>query len=141
LEAGAIVCNMPHLVQNLVNQLLPYGIMTASIIIRSVFFSSDHLLGMEKAPVSASSYFVNYVWLEVAVNCTRHIFPLASFGEEGAESLVRVRSFAFFGEKSVRLNSMLKTVQLPARVRNLTTGLANVQAYDFPHDEERGVYV
>lgn len=76
METGAIICNMSDLVENLIYELLAHRVMTTSIVIRSIFLSSDHLFGMEKAAVGASADFVDHVRLEIAVNCSGHIFSI-----------------------------------------------------------------
>jgi hypothetical protein len=77
LEARAIVGDVSNLVQDLVNQLLAYSIVTTGVVVRGILLASDHHLGMEQAAVSTSTDFIDDVGLEIAVDGTRNIFALA----------------------------------------------------------------
>jgi hypothetical protein len=90
---------------------------------------------VEQTAVGTSADLIDDVGLEIAVDGSRDIFSLASLGKEGAESLIRVCGFTFFGQVSIRLNTMLEAVKLPARVCNLATGLADVDRDNFSHIE------
>jgi hypothetical protein len=89
---------------------------------------------VEQATVGTSADFIDDVGLEIAVNCARNIFALSSLREEGAEALVWLSGLALISQVSIRLNTMLEAVKLPARVCNLATGLADVDRDDFSHD-------
>ena len=76
---------------------------------------------MEKGSIRASSDFINHIGLKVAIDGTGHIFSLTceslvtylwqkgrflartSLGKKSTKSLIRVGSFAFFGEESIGL--------------------------------------
>ena len=120
LQTGAVVRNASNLVQNLVDELLANGVVAASIVVGRVFLAGDHVLGVEEAAIGAGANFVDDVRLKVAVDGARNVLALAcrdvsfrfceraSFertrlGEEGAEALVIVGSFALLSEESVGL--------------------------------------
>ena len=50
----------------------------------------------------------------------------SGLGEEGVEGVVSCTDSLVRGHLAIRLYSMLQTVELPARVTNLATSLANV---------------
>jgi hypothetical protein len=77
LETRAIVGNTANLVQDIINQLLANGVMTASIVVGSVLLAGNHLFRMEQVLVEASADFIDDIWLEIAVNGTWNIFSLA----------------------------------------------------------------
>jgi hypothetical protein len=89
---------------------------------------------VEKTSIGTRPYFINDIRLQINVDCAWNIFSLASLGEEGAEPSVLGSFLTFLGEVSIRLNTMLKAVQLPARIGNLNTGLTDVKGDNFSHD-------
>lgn len=89
---------------------------------------------MEQAAVCTSSDLIDNIGLEIAVDGSWDIFSLTSLGEEGAETLIRLGGLSLFGQVSIGLNTMLKAVELPARVCNLATSLTDVDANNFSHD-------
>ena len=117
---------MTDLVQDLVNKLLSDSVVTPSVIVGCILLASDHLLGVKETSVCASANFVDHVGLKIAVDCTRDVFSVAwsslsqqmscqmyaifvlptSFGEEGAEPLIRVGSFALLRKISIGLNEV-----------------------------------
>ena len=122
LQARAAVGNPSDLVQNLINQLLADGVVAASIVVGRILLAGDHLLGMEKTAVGAGADFVDNVGFKVTVNGTWDIFALTctflvsfmfisrswsrtSLGEECAEAMVVLGSFALFGEEAIGLLS------------------------------------
>jgi len=70
------------------------------------------MLGVEKVAVGTRADLVDDVRLKIAIDGARNIFSLAGFGEEGAEALIRVLRFAFFGEVAIGLNTVLEAVKL-----------------------------
>ena len=76
LETSAVIGNMAHLVENRVDQLLAHGVVAASVVVRRILLSGDHLLGMEEVPVGAGADFVDNIGLEIAVDGARHVLAL-----------------------------------------------------------------
>ena len=58
LEAGALVSKFTYAVKNQINNFFPNGIMTSSVVVGSIFLSSDELFRMEQLPVSTSADFI-----------------------------------------------------------------------------------
>jgi hypothetical protein len=77
LKTNTVVGDTSHLVQNGVNELLAHGVVSPSIVVRSVFLSGDHLLGVEQAPVSAGADLVDDIGLEIAVDGAGDVLALA----------------------------------------------------------------
>jgi hypothetical protein len=136
LETRAVIGNTADLVEDLVDQLLSDSVVATSVIVGSILLAGDHLLWVEKAAIGTSADLIDDVWLEITVDGTWDIFALASLGEEGAESLIRIGGLALLSQVSIRLDTVLEAVKLPARVGNLATGLADVDADNFSHFEE-----
>jgi len=133
LETGAVVGNTADLVKDLVDELLSDGVMTTGIVVGRVLLASDHLLGMEQAAVGTSSDLIDNVWLQIDVDGSWDILALTGLREECAESLVLRTGLSLLSEVSIRLNTVLQAVKLPARVGDLHTGLTDVQGDDFSH--------
>jgi len=88
---------------------------------------------VEEAAIGTGADFVDDVGLEIAVDGSRDIFALAGFGKEGAEALIRFGGLALLGQVSIGLDTVLKAVELPARIGNLATSLTDVDADNFSH--------
>lgn len=63
---------------------------------------------------------------EVHEHRSGYMFPGAGLDEEGVEGLVSAGSGLVGGHVPVRLNAVLQTVQLPARVTDLHSRLTHV---------------
>lgn len=81
LETSAIISDMTNFVHHLINQFLADGIMSTSIVVRSILLPRDHLLWVKKVSVCAGADFVYDIWLQVAIDGSRNIFPLACGGK------------------------------------------------------------
>ena len=77
LETGAVVGDMANFVHNLINQFLSDSVMAASIVVRGILLSCDHLFRVEQAAVGTGTNFINDIGLEIAVDCSWDIFALA----------------------------------------------------------------
>jgi hypothetical protein len=77
LETTAVVGHAADLVENLVDQLLANGVVATRIVVGSVFFASDHVLGVEKSTVGSSADLVNNIRLQVAIDRSRNVFSVA----------------------------------------------------------------
>jgi hypothetical protein len=58
LESGALVCELTQTVQDDINDLFADGVVTASVIVGSIFFASDELFRMEELSVCTGPYFI-----------------------------------------------------------------------------------
>ena len=58
LETCALISQFADPVKNQVNNLLPNGVVTASIVVGSIFLPSDELFWVEQLAVCASAYLV-----------------------------------------------------------------------------------
>ena len=69
---------------------------------------------------------------QVDKHSSGNVFPCAGLAEEGVERVVSTSDGFVARHLTVWLDSMFKTVQLPASVAHLDTGLANVNGDAFP---------
>jgi hypothetical protein len=71
-------------------------------------------------------------WLEVDEDCPWDMFSCASLAEEGVEGVVTASNGLVRWHLTIRLDTVLQTVQLPACIAHLDTCLANVDGDTFP---------
>jgi hypothetical protein len=81
---------------------------------------------VEQLAVRASADLVGHGWLQINEDATGDVLSGTSFGEKGVEGVVATADGFVGWHLSVRLNTVLKAVELPAGVTDLETGLANV---------------
>ena len=62
-------------------------------------------------------------WLEVDEDSPGHMFSGAGLTEERVEGVITTADGLVAGHLSVRLDAVLQTVELPAGIANLDTGL------------------
>ena len=67
-----------------------------------------------------------YSRLKIDKYCTRNVFSCSSFAEESIEGIITTSNGLVTGHLAIRLNAVLKAVQLPACVSNLDTSLAGM---------------
>ena len=77
LQTRAVVGDTSNLIQDLVDKLLANGVVTTSIVVRGIFLSGDHVLGVEQRAVGAGADLVDDIGLQVGVDGTGDIFALA----------------------------------------------------------------
>ena len=87
-----------------------------------MFFSSSKS-GQNDSNTSLHTYDG---WLQIHKHSAGHVLSGAGLAEEGVEGVVAAADGLVAGHLSVRLDAMLQTVQLPACITDLHTGLSNV---------------
>ena len=100
--------------------------MATGVVVGGVLLAGDQLLGVEQLAVGASADLVDHGGLQIEEDATGNVLASASLGEKGVESIVATADGLVRGHLSIRLDSVLEAVQLPARVSDLDAGLANV---------------
>ena len=126
LEAGAVVGELADAVEHEVDDLLSDGVVAAGEVVGGVLLAGDELLGVEELAVGAGSDLVDDGGLEVDEDGARHVLSGAGLGEEGVEGVVAAADRLVGGHLAVGLDSVLEAEELPARVADLDTGLADV---------------
>ena len=109
--------------------------MSASIVIGSIFLSSDELFGMEKLAVSSSSDLIDDSGFQVNKNSSRYVFTSSSFGKECGEGIVSAHHLIGW-HLTVRLDAMLQAVEFPTGITDLAAGLANMNGDTFTLEEK-----
>jgi hypothetical protein len=64
------------------------------------------------------------------------MFASTSFREEGTEAVIIPSSSFVRRDHTIRLNTMLQAVELPAGIAHLATSLANVNRNALPHFQQ-----
>jgi len=133
LKSGAVIRKFADTVQHKIYDLFAYGVMAAGEIVGSVLLTSDELLWMEQLTVSSGAHLVNHGGFEVNHHTTWDVLAGTSLAEECVERIIATANGLVRRHLSIRLNAMLQAEKLPARISNLDTSLADVEAKGFTH--------
>ena len=68
----------------------------------------------------------NDSWLQVYKNSSGDVLPSSSLTEEGVEGIISSSDGFITGHLPIRLDPMLQTVEFPACIANLDTGLTHI---------------
>merc|ERR1712203_155992 len=120
-------------VQHQIDDLLPNRVMATRVIVRCVLLPSNQLLGMKELPVCTGTDFINHSWLQVNKNRSWDVLPGTSFAKESVEGIIATANRFVAWHLSIGLNTMFKTVQFPASVSDLHTGLSNMDRDTLTH--------
>ena len=88
LETGARVNELPDPVKNHVDDLLPDGVVAASVVVGGVLLPGHQLLRVEELTVGSSSNLVNHRWLKVDKDGPGDVLASPGLGEEGVEGVI-----------------------------------------------------
>jgi len=133
LKSGALICQLTNAVQDNVDDLFANRVVTPGVVIGCVFFAGDELFRVEELSVSSGPDFVNDGGLQIDEDGARNVFTGPSLGEESVERIVTTADRLVRWHLAIRLDSVFQTVQFPAGVAHLDTGLADVDRDTFPH--------
>jgi hypothetical protein len=127
LEGVAVVSHTANAVHDIVDHLLANGVVATSIVIGSIFLAADQQLGVEELAVTTSSDLVNGRGVEIDKDGARNMLAAARLGEEGLEgaSLTNIASIGV--GTTIGAEAVLEEVELPSRVTELGTSLAQVE--------------
>jgi len=134
LETGALVSELANTVESEIDHLLSDGVVTTSVVVGGILFSSDKLIRVEERTIGASAHFVDHGGLEIDEDCARDVLALSSLGEEGVEGSIFFVGALVGGHHSVGEDSMLEAEEFPARRSSLDTSLTDVNRNEFSHD-------
>jgi len=126
LETGALVSEFSGSVENQIDQFFADGVVTSSVVVSGIFFTSDQLFWMEKLSVSTSSNLVDNSWLQIDENSPWDVFTGTGFREKGVERIIAASDGLVAWHLSIWLDTVLEAVKLPAGVSHLDTTLADV---------------
>ncbi len=133
LETSAVISQLANAVQHEVHDLLADGVVTTSVVVGGILLTRNHLLGMIKLAVGSSADFVAHSGLKIDHDATRNVLAGSSLGEESIEGVIATTCCLVGRHLAIRLDSVLKAVQLPASVAGLNTALADVDRKTLSH--------
>ena len=133
LKTGTLIGELSHTVEHEINDLLTDGVMSTSVVIRGILLSGDELLGMVQLSVGSRTNLVNDGGLEIDENTSGDVLSCSGLREEGVEGIITSSDGLVRGHLSVRLDSVLKAVELPTGVTDLDTGLSYMDRDYFTH--------
>merc|ERR1719225_77555 len=131
LKSRTLVSQFPDSVQNQIHDLLANGVVAPGVVVGGVLLAIDQLLGMVKLTVGSNSGLVNDSGLQVNKDGSWNMFSTSSLREEGLEGVVSKSLVRWHA--SVRLDTVLKAVELPTGVSNLDSSLSNMHGDTFSH--------
>lgn len=76
--------------------------------------------------LEAISKLTDYSRLQVDKHGTGHVLASSGLAEEGVERVIATSDGLVSGHLAIRLDPVLKAVELPAGIADLDSGLANV---------------
>ena len=135
LETSELVCKLPDVVEDKVDDLLADGVVATGVVVGGVLLAGDELLGVEELPVGAGPDLVDDCRLQVHKDSPGDVLASTGFGEEGREAVVNRLAGVAHGQLAVGLDAVLHAVQLPAGVAHLDSGLADMDRDTFPHGD------
>jgi len=133
LKTSALLRQLSDSVQNKVNNFLANGVVATSVIVSGILLAGDQLFRMEELAVGSHADLINDSGLEINKDSPGNVLAAASFGEEGVEGIVMSSNSLVRWHLSIRLDSVLKTVELPASIANLATSLADMDGDALAH--------
>jgi hypothetical protein len=131
LQPSALVSQLPDPVQNKVNNLLANGVVTPGIIVGSILLAIDELLRVEELAVSSTPGLIYDSGFQIDEDSSGDMLSSSSLREKGCEGVIPEGLIR--GHVAIRLDTMLKAVELPAGIADLATGLANVNGDALTH--------
>ena len=126
LESSTLISQLSDSVQAQVNNLFSDGVVTTSVVVSGILLSCDQLLGVEQLSVGSGTDLINNGGLKIEEDGTRYVLASSGLREEGVEGIITTSDGLVRRHLSIRLDSMLKAVQLPACVTDLATGLSQM---------------
>jgi hypothetical protein len=73
LETSALIGQLADAVKNQINDFLANGVVATSVVVGSIFLSSDQLFRVEQGAVSTSADLIDDGWLQVDKDGTRDV--------------------------------------------------------------------
>jgi hypothetical protein len=134
LETSALISELSDSVEAEIDDLLTDGVVTSSEVVSGIFLTGDELLGVEKLSVGTSSDLIDNGGLEIEEDGSGDVLASTSLGEEGVESIITTTDSLIGRHLTIRLNTVLEAVKLPAGITNLDTSLTDVNGDYFAHN-------
>ena len=126
LESSALISQFPDPVQAEIYDLLSDGVVSTCVVVGGILLASDELFRVEQLVVGSSPHFINDGGLQVEEDSTGNVLSSSSLAEEGVEGIIATSDGLVRGHLTIRLDTVLETVEFPAGITDLTSGLSKV---------------
>jgi len=124
LKTGTVISQLSDSVKDKVNNFLSNGVVTTGVVVGGILLTRDQLLRVIQLSVGTSSDFIKRSRLKIKEDGSWDVLTGASFREEGVERIITTTNGLVGRHLTIRLNTVLKTVELPAAIAHLDTSLA-----------------
>jgi hypothetical protein len=137
LETSASISNLADSLEGEVYKFLSNSVVSSGVVIGGIFLSRKELVRIEELSVSTVSHFIDDRGFQVDKDGSRDVLSTTGIREEGAKGVLFLsRGRLVRRLDSIRSDAMFQAVQLPARISQLDSGLANVNRDNFSHGFE-----
>jgi hypothetical protein len=133
LETSALISQLADAVKYEIDDFLANGVVTTGIVVGSILLSSDELFWVKQLTVGSSTDLIDDGRLQIDEDGTWDVFASASLTEEGVERVISSSDGLVAWHLTVRLDTVLQAVQLPAGIAHLDSGLPDVDTDTFTH--------
>merc|ERR1719326_1478115 len=133
LQTSAVVSKFADSVQDKVNNFLANGVVTTSVVVGSVLFARDQLLGVVQLAVGTGADLVNHSRFQVDVHGTGHVLACTSLREKGVEGIIASTDGLIGRHLAVRLDTVFKAEKFPGGITDLDTSLTEMDIDNFTH--------
>jgi len=133
LKASTLVGELANAVEGEVDDLLTDGVVTAGVVVGSILLAGDELLRVVELTVGTGADLIDHGWLEIEEDGTWDVLASTSLREEGVEGVVTTTDGLVRRHLAIRLDTVLKAVELPATVTDLATALADMDRDTLAH--------
>jgi len=133
LETSTVIGELADTVQGKVNNLLTDGVVTTGVVVGGILLTGDQLLRVEQLTVGTSADLIDNGWLEIDEDSAWDVLSGTSLREKGVESIVTATDSLVRRHLTIRLDTVLQAVKLPASVTDLDTTLTNVNRDNLTH--------
>jgi hypothetical protein len=133
LKTSALISQLANSVEYKIDNFFANGVVATSVVVGGIFFASDQLFWMEQLTVCASAHLIDYGWLQVDEDCSWNVLASSSLTEESVERVITASDGLVTRHLTVRLDTVLQAVQLPAGIAHLDSGLADMYTDALSH--------
>jgi len=126
LETSAIVSKLADAVEDKVDDFLADGVMTAGVVVGSIFLARDNLLRVVELSVGASADLIADGGLQIKHHAAGNVLAGTSFREKGVEGVISAADGLIRRHLAIGLDSVLKAIKFPAGIARLDSCLTDM---------------
>jgi len=126
LKTGTLIGKLSDSVEDKVDDFFTDGVVTTGVVVGGILFAGDQLFGVEQLTVGTGTDLIDDSWFKIDENGSWDVLSSSSFTEEGVEGVITTSDGLVTWHLTIWLDTVLKTVQFPAGVTDLDTGLSDV---------------